>query len=227
VFNQRQPNRLEFRNTFDHPTEGRVVLAAPEQWTVQPDYIDFRLKPGEILRHDFDLTLPNNVVSGSHTLRADFEFTKGSGVFFHVGEKTHDRLKDDAADMEKDSRPLSPRPLSPRGADRGCRFSVYRPIQVGLAAMRVEFTTRLNERGELEVQQQTMNEGDKPIGLRCQLFAPGRQRLSTQVEAPGRGRDRKTYSFPDGRGLIGKTLWLQAQDTRGIEVLNYRFVAQP
>ncbi len=187
VFNQRQPNRIEFQNTFDQPVEGQLTLVAPEQWTVRPDRFTFRLKPGETLRQDFDLTLPNNASSGPHVLRADFE------------------LK----------------------AERAYRFSVYRPIQVGLGALRIEFATRLNERGELEVQQCTINEGDKPIDLRCQLFAPGRQRFSTQVAGLGRGQDLKTYRFPDGRRLIGETLWLQAQDTHGPQVLNYRFVAKP
>ena len=35
-----------------------------------------------------------------------------------------------------------------------------------------------------------------------------------------------TYRFADGKQLLGKTLWLQAQDTDGPQVLNYRFAAE-
>jgi hypothetical protein len=191
VFNERHPNRFEFQNTFDRPVEGHVTLVPPEQWAVRPDRFTFRLNPGETLRQDFDLTLPNNAISGLHALRADFGLEGGPD------------------------------------AGRVDRFSVYRPVRVGLETVRVEFSTRLNERGELEVQQWTVNEGDKPIDLRCQLFAPGRQRLSTQVVGLGRGQDLKTHRVPDGRELIGKTLWLQAQDPHGPQVLNYRFVVEP
>jgi hypothetical protein len=186
VFNQRQSNRLEFRNTFDQPVEGSVTLVTPAHWTVRPDRFTFRLKPGETLRQDFELTLPNNADSGPHVLRADFEFT----------------------------------------ANRAYRFGVYRPLRVGSGDVRIDLSTRLNERGELEVQQWTINEGDKPIDFRCQLFAPGRQRLATQVAGMSRGQDLKVYRFSDGRELIGKTLWLQAQEANGPQVLNYRFRAE-
>jgi hypothetical protein len=186
VFNQRQSNRLEFRNTFDRPVEGSVKLVTPEQWDVRPDRFTFRLKPGETSRQEFELTLPNDASSGPHVLRANFEIA----------------------------------------ADRAYRFSVYRPIRVGLGDVRVDLSTRLNEQGDLEVQQWTVNEGDKLLDFRCQLFAPGRQRLATQVVGLRRGHDLKIYRFPDGRELVGKTLWLQAQEANGPQVLNYRFVAE-
>jgi len=187
VFNQRQTNRIEFRNTFDQPVTGTVTLHTSEPWGVRPDRFTFRLKPAEVFRQDLELTLPSNANSGLHVLRANFELT----------------------------------------GDRACRFSAYRTIQVGLGDVRIDLTAHLNHKGELEVQQWTVNEGDKPVELRCQLFAPGRQRLTTQVVGLSRGQDLKVFRFPEGRDLVGKTLWLQAQETNGPQVLNYRFVAEP
>jgi len=187
VFNQRQSNRFEFKNTFDRSVAGSVRLAAPEHWTVRPDRCDFRLMPGETLRQDFELILPNDALSGPHVLQAEFDLA----------------------------------------ADRAYRFSVYRPIQVGLGDVRIEVVTHLNDRGELEVQQRTLNEGNDSIDFRCDLYAPGRRRLSTQVAGFARSQNVKLYRFSNGRDLIGKTLWLQAQENHGLQVFNYRFVAQP
>jgi hypothetical protein len=110
-------------------------------------------------------------------------------------------------------------------ANRAYRFSAYRSVEIGIGDVRIETVTQLNRFGELEVQQWTVNEKDSPVNFRCQLFAPGRQRQATQVVGLSRGQDLKIYRFPDGKQLLGKTLWLQAQDADGPQVLNYRFVA--
>ena len=112
-------------------------------------------------------------------------------------------------------------------SERGLRFSTYYPVKVGTPGLRVEFTSQLDGRGMLEVQQWTTNENDAPIDLRCQLFAPGRQRQLTKIMGLRRGQDITTYRFPDGKPLIGKTLWLQAEDLNGPQVFNYRFVVEP
>lgn len=186
IFGQRQPNRIEFRNTFGLPVEADLTLIAPEQWSMRPDRARLRLAAGETARHDFEIALPSNASSGPQLLRLDFELT----------------------------------------AERKYRFSVYRAIRVGSGDARIEVVTQLNDQGELEVQQWTINQGDKPVSYRCQLFAPGRQRLSTQVAGLGRGQDLQIYRLPEGRQLLGKTLWLQAQETDGPQVLNHRFVAR-
>jgi hypothetical protein len=186
VFSERQLNRFEFTNTFDQPVNGTMRLVAPEQWSVRPDRFTFHLMPGQTSRQEFELSLPNNAVSGPHVLEGKFEL----------------------------------------GGRRAYRFSVYRSIQVGLGDVRIEVVTHLNDRGELEVQQWTTNKGDRPIDFRCELFAPDRQRLSAQVVGLARSQDLKLYRFSKGRELIGKTLWLQAQEAHGPQVLNYRFLAQ-
>jgi hypothetical protein len=109
--------------------------------------------------------------------------------------------------------------------DRSYRFSVYRPIHVGLGDVRIETATRLNEDGELEVQQRLVNDSNLRANFRCQLYAPDRRRMTTQVVVLGRGSDLKIYRLPDGKQLLGKDLWLRAEETDGPRVLNYRFTA--
>jgi hypothetical protein len=38
-----------------------------------------------------------------------------------------------------------------------------------------------------------------------------------------RGTNLKVYTLPDGEELIGKTLWVRAEEMAGDRVLNYRF----
>jgi len=111
-------------------------------------------------------------------------------------------------------------------ADRPYRFSVYRNIDVGLGSVHFEMSTRLNARGELEVEQRFVNASDDAVSFRCQLFAPGRQRLKTQILGLGGGSDVKTYHLPNGAELLGKALWLRAQEMDGPRILNYRFEAE-
>jgi len=112
-------------------------------------------------------------------------------------------------------------------ADRPYRFSVYRTMDVGLGNVRIEVLTQLGPEGDLEVQQRLINETDTPVSFRCQLYAPGRRRLKTQIIGLGRGRDVQVYRMPRGDELLGKTLWIRAEEIDGPRVLNYRFVAKP
>ena len=112
-------------------------------------------------------------------------------------------------------------------ADRPMRFSVYRPIHVGPDGLRIDVETQLNPRGELEVQQRLVNETDRPVRFGCQLLAPDRRRLTVQVACPAGELDVQTYRLADGKELLGKALWVLAQETGGARVLTYRFVAEP
>ncbi len=107
------------------------------------------------------------------------------------------------------------------------RFTVWRTVTVGLEDVRLEVSTRLTRDGQLEVQQRVINDSDDPISLRCQLYAPERRRMSVQVVGLGRGEDVRVYRLAEGKELLGKTLWLQAEEVGGSRVLNYRFVAEP
>jgi hypothetical protein len=111
-------------------------------------------------------------------------------------------------------------------ADRTYHFSVYRHIDVGAGDIYVEVVTQLNGRGELEVEQHLVNETQTPVSFRCHLFAPNRRRQKIQIIGQGQGRNVNTYRLPDGRQLVGKTLWVRAEQIDGPRILNYRFVAK-
>ncbi len=112
-------------------------------------------------------------------------------------------------------------------ADRAYRFSAYRHIDVGLRDVYIEITTHLNAQGELLVNQRFINETTQAVSFTCELFAPDRQRQKTQITGMGQGRDLKSYRLPNGKQLIGKSLWLRAEEIGGSRVLNYRFLAEP
>jgi hypothetical protein len=111
-------------------------------------------------------------------------------------------------------------------ADRPYRFSVHRPLQVGLGDVEIEMTSRLNERGELVVEQQLINRRDTPVSFNCQLFAPQRQRIRRPVFSLYRGQVKLTYILPEGRELIGQSLLLRAEEIGGPRVLNFRHVVE-
>ncbi len=107
------------------------------------------------------------------------------------------------------------------------QFSVYRHIDVGLGDVYFELQTHLNDRGELEIEQRFVNETKKIVSFRCELFAPDRKRIKFDILNVGRGNDVKIYRIPEGRELLGKTLWLRAEELNGPRIMNYRFPAQP
>ena len=111
-------------------------------------------------------------------------------------------------------------------ADRRYQFSIYRPFDIGLGEVSVDILTRINEEGQLEVTQELRNQTDGPVSFRCQLFAPGRHAIRSQVLSHARGVDTKVYRLDRGSELVGQTLWLRAEEIGGSRSLNYRFVAQ-
>ncbi len=112
-------------------------------------------------------------------------------------------------------------------ADRRYRFSVYRHMEVGLGDVFAEALTRVNERGQLEVEQRLTNETDETVSFKCYLYAPGRKRMMMHVEDHGRGVDTKTFRLGSADDMIGKTLFLRAEEINGTRILNYSVIAQP
>lgn len=110
-------------------------------------------------------------------------------------------------------------------ADQPIRLSVYRALEIGLGDVMMELASRIDEQGRLEVIQRTINETDQPTSFRCELFIPGRRSLRSQIIGLGRGQDVKTYLIEDGRELVGRQLWLRAEEIGGPRILNYRFNA--
>ncbi len=112
-------------------------------------------------------------------------------------------------------------------ADHKHQFSVFRHIDVGLDDIFVELTTRLNERGELEVEQRITNQTDDTVDFKCYLMAPLRKRLLLNVQDLGKGVDVRTFRLPRGAELVGQTLRLRAEEVGGNRILNYDVQAEP
>lgn len=112
-------------------------------------------------------------------------------------------------------------------AERNYKFSVYRTIRVGLDDVKVKLTTRLDEQGNLLIEQTLINTTDEFVNFNCLLFVPDRRRMRKQVLNLGRGQTTDTFVLPQGRELIGRPLLLRAEEIGGLRVLNYRFDAQP
>ena len=112
-------------------------------------------------------------------------------------------------------------------ADRDYRFSAWRKMEVGMGDVVMEFKTRLDEHGNLVVEQTMVNKTDSTVNFKCFLFPPNRRRLRQNVLDLSRGTNLKTYTLPDGEKLIGETLWIRAEEIYGNRVLNYRFEVDP
>jgi hypothetical protein len=103
-------------------------------------------------------------------------------------------------------------------------FSAYRQLYIGQDSVWIEATAQLDASGQLEVRQRLINESDQAVSFRCNLFAPFERRQRSQVMNLGRGDDVHVYHLPDGKRMIGQTLWLRAEEIGGRRVLSYRFV---
>ncbi|MDZ4821193.1 MAG: hypothetical protein SGJ20_19710 [Planctomycetota bacterium] len=110
--------------------------------------------------------------------------------------------------------------------DKRYQFSIYRQIEIGLSDIYAEATTRVNEKGDLEVEQRLTNETNAPVSFKCYLYVPGRKRMTQFVEDHGRGVDIKTFRLTGGEALLGETLYLRAEEVNGSRILNYRVVVQ-
>lgn len=112
-------------------------------------------------------------------------------------------------------------------ADRTYRFEVFQPLQVGLGDVAIHIDTQLDENGALEIEQQLVNTTDQSLRFICSLFSRNRRRQQFELTGPADGRTYATVRLPNGRDLIGETIWLRATEVGGPRVLNYRFVAEP
>jgi hypothetical protein len=110
--------------------------------------------------------------------------------------------------------------------DRRYQFSVYRDLEVGLGDVVIDVTSKLLPDGTLLVEQRMTNHLDKMVDFKCLLYAPDRRRQVNQVFRLGQGQDIKRYYLPEGKDLIGRTLWLRAEEIGGLRILNYRFVVE-
>jgi hypothetical protein len=112
-------------------------------------------------------------------------------------------------------------------ADHPYRFSEHRRLVIGLGDIVIQVHTQLNARGDLEVEQRVVNQTAKSVNFRCQLFAPSRQRLKVDIVELGPGAATHVYRLVDGKELLGRKLWIRAEEFGGVRVFNYRFPAEP
>ena len=95
---------------------------------------------------------------------------------------------------------------------------------VGPDDVRIQMDVALSARGELEVRQRVANNTDRPVRFRCRLFVPDRRGPTALVTIPPHEAGLQSYPLSDGPGLLGKTLWLQAEEIGGPRILNCRCV---
>ena len=112
-------------------------------------------------------------------------------------------------------------------ADQPYRFSAYRTLEVGLGDVVIELSGRLNADGELELEQRLTNRSNREVSFRCQLLAPNRRRIRSQVMRLPQGEDVQTYRLRHGDELIGQTIWVRAEEIGGSRTLNYKYVVEP
>lgn len=110
--------------------------------------------------------------------------------------------------------------------ERDYKFSVFRRLDIGLGDIYIEVETRLTDGGKLEIEQHFINETDRPAIFRCTLFAPNHKRKKADIIAGPQSSDIQIYRLDDGKRLLGKTLWLRAEEIDGPRILSYRFVGK-
>lgn len=111
-------------------------------------------------------------------------------------------------------------------ADRQYKFSTYEKVYVGLKDVRIDIRSGIDETGTLTVEQEFINLGHTPLSFDFYLYAPDRKRKRLQLREAEPGAYKLEYIFPDGEDLLGKELWLRAEATDGLRVLNHRFTPQ-
>lgn len=112
-------------------------------------------------------------------------------------------------------------------ASRTYTFSVYRTLHVGLGDIEVDVTTRLDEHGNLIVEQQLINNTEQFVSFNCVLSTQKRRRERRQVFNRGRGTTTIVFAFPNGQELIGDTFWLRVEEIDGPRILNHKVIATP
>ncbi|MDA0832435.1 MAG: hypothetical protein O2955_10305 [Planctomycetota bacterium] len=106
-------------------------------------------------------------------------------------------------------------------------FRVYYRYQVGLGDVTMRVVERVNTvKNQLEVEQIITNNTSpaEVLDFNCSLHIPGERRQKKLVTNLGKGQDRKTFLLPHADALMGKELWLRAEQIGGSRILNYRWM---
>ncbi|MEO8495066.1 MAG: hypothetical protein ABI614_08345 [Planctomycetota bacterium] len=110
-------------------------------------------------------------------------------------------------------------------AAREYKFSIYRTLTVGLGDISVELTSRLDEHGNLIIEQQLTNTKDQFVSVNCNLTTSKRRRERRQIFNQGRGTTTVQFVFPNGAELLGETMWLRVEEIDGPRILNHQIIA--
>jgi len=110
-------------------------------------------------------------------------------------------------------------------ADRPYRFELVRPYRVESSELELEVVTRWLPGDRLEIEQLLTNQTSpvREMSFNCYIMVPGRRRQKQVVTQLGDGVDRRFYFLTDANELIGREVWLRAEEIGGRRVLNYRW----
>ena len=111
-------------------------------------------------------------------------------------------------------------------SDRAYRFSIYRDVKVGDQEIELELDTHIDEEGRLVVDQRMINHSAEFADFKCLLRVEGRRTQKLQVFRLGNNYDLKKYLFPNGEELIGRNIWLRAEELNGTRVINHRVTVE-
>ncbi len=84
VFGQPHQNACVMQNHFAVSVSGRVQLAAPPGWSIQPSRFDFKLGPGEVLTQPLEISLPYDATSASQDVETEIEVMADRRYRFRV-----------------------------------------------------------------------------------------------------------------------------------------------
>ena len=105
------------------------------------------------------------------------------------------------------------------------KFSIYRSLDVGVGDLTVDLTSRLDEDGNLIIEQQFTNTTDEFVSVNCNLTTSKRRRERHQIFNRGRGTTTVQFMFPNGEELLGETMWLRVEEIDGPRILNHQIIA--
>jgi hypothetical protein len=196
--------------------------------SLEPDELAGNFAEPQVLRVRFHNPFPVSV-AGRLTLRApeQWEVASESADFLLAADASWEREFLVRLQPNARSGPQQVRIDFDLEAERRYQFSLYRSIHVGRGDLRVSLDTWLDDQGQLVVEQQVLNLTPQSLEFNCVLLAPGRRRVRQPVLDVAPGRTVRLLTVPDGRDLIGTTLWLRMEEIRGHRVLNIDVPAEP
>ncbi|MDA7979335.1 MAG: hypothetical protein MPJ50_11280 [Pirellulales bacterium] len=107
-------------------------------------------------------------------------------------------------------------------ADRDYRFSVYRDIEVGMAEIEWDVTTRIDPGGVLHIEHRLRNLSDRPYRVRAVLHSPNRQRRATPLLTVEPGINYHEVRIFDAHDLRGQTVRILLEEPGTNRFLNKR-----